>query len=181
MTPQGLVYVMGASGSGKDSCLGYARRHLPAGAAVAFACRYITRPADSGGENHVSLSPEEFALYRSRGFFSLHWESHGLRYGIGQEIDAWMAAGCTVVVNGSREYFPAASARYPRMLPVEITADPEVVAARLTARGRETPAQTRERILRGSAWQVDHPGLMRIDNTGPLEIAGQALLSLLRA
>lgn len=179
MTMGRLIYVMGASGCGKDSCMRYAREKLPAAIPVVFAHRYITRPADSGGENHVSLTPLEYRLRLSRGFFRLHWDSHGLRYGVGCEIDSWMAAGVSVVLNGSREYFPQALKSYPGAVPVEITADPESVAGRLAARGRENPAQARERMHRGSAWPVEHPGLVRIDNTGPLEIAGEALLSLL--
>jgi ribose 1,5-bisphosphokinase len=174
-----LIYVMGASGCGKDSCMRCAREKLPAAIPVVFAHRYITRPADSGGENHVSLTPLEYRLRLSRGFFRLHWDSHGLRYGVGCEIDSWMAAGVSVVLNGSREYFPQALTRYPDVVPVEITAAPETVAGRLAARGRENPAQARERMHRGSAWPVEHPGLVRIDNSGPLELAGEALLSLL--
>lgn len=175
-----LIYVMGASGCGKDSCMRYARERLPDGAPVVFAHRYITRPADSGGENHVSLTPGEFGLRLSMGLFSLHWESHGLSYGVGREIDAWLAAGLKVVVNGSREYFPQALARYPEILPVEITAGTEMLTQRLASRGRETQAQTEERLRRGTAWGVEHPRLVRIDNSGPLEIAGEKLLSILQ-
>lgn len=176
-----LVYVMGASGSGKDSCLRFARESLLLDPAVAFAHRYITRPAESGGENHVALTPAEFGLRLSRGLFSLHWESHGLSYGIGCEIDLWMAAGLKVVLNGSRQYFPRALERYPRIVPVEITADPAIAAGRLAVRGRENPAQVRERVRRGSAWRVEHPGLVRIDNSGPLSVAGNMLISLLQS
>lgn len=174
-----LVYVMGASGCGKDSCMGFARERLPAGAPVVFAHRYITRPADSGGENHVALSPEEFDLRQRQGLFSLSWQSHGKSYGVGREIDIWMEAGLTVVVNGSREYFPQAARLYPSILPVEVCVSPEVAAMRLAARGRETPAEAKERLRRGGSLSVSHPKLTRIDNSGPLDVAGQALLALI--
>jgi ribose 1,5-bisphosphokinase len=45
-----LVYVMGPSGAGKDSVLGRARAMLSTDLPIVFAHRYITRPADSGGE-----------------------------------------------------------------------------------------------------------------------------------
>ena len=73
-------------------------------APIAFAHRYITRPADAGGENHVALSRAEFALRRAHGLFAFHWQAHGNDYGIGREIQAWRAAGLTVVVSGSREH-----------------------------------------------------------------------------
>ena len=86
-----LVYVMGPSGAGKDSVLERARALLSADLPIAFAHRYITRPADVGGENHVALSRAEFALRRAHGLFAFHWHAHGNDYGIGQEIHAWRA------------------------------------------------------------------------------------------
>jgi len=174
-----LIYVMGPSGSGKDSCIRYARERLAQGARVFFAHRYITRPANSVGENHVSLFQAEFDLRLRMGFFSLHWQSHGLSYGLGREIDLWMESDSTVVINGSRGYFPQAFELYPTMLPIEIIANPAITAERLLLRGRETKVQTEERLHRGLAFKIDHPGLVRIDNSGPLEIAGETLLALL--
>ena len=54
-----LVYVMGASGSGKDSLLQALRPRLR-GVPVAFARRYITRPLSAKGERHIAVSPERF-------------------------------------------------------------------------------------------------------------------------
>ena len=65
-----LVYVMGPSGAGKDSVLGRARSLLPPAAPVVFAHRYITRPAEAGGENHVALTRDEFATRRACGLFA---------------------------------------------------------------------------------------------------------------
>lgn len=97
-----LFYVIGPSDSGKDSLLRYARARLGPVSRVVFAHRYITRPVDVNGENHVALTKAEFGL------LAMHWRSHGHRYGIGREIDLWLAKGCQVVVNGSREYLPQA-------------------------------------------------------------------------
>ena len=101
MTPGNLIYVIGPSGCGKDSIMLYARKHCP-GSEAAFAHRYITRPADAGGENHVALLPDEYRARLDLGLFALAWDSHGNRYGVGLEIDAWLEAGLNVVVNGSR-------------------------------------------------------------------------------
>ncbi len=137
-----LFYVMGPSGAGKDSLLAYARERVgtpQTGAApVLFAHRYITRaPAD--GENHVALTHAEFATRQSLGCFALDWESHDCRYGIGIEIDAWMAAGANVVVNGSRAFLDQVVQRYgERVHLVEVRVDPKVRALRLASRGRET-------------------------------------------
>jgi ribose 1,5-bisphosphokinase len=98
-----LVYVMGPSGAGKDSVLARARFLLPPQAPIVFAHRYITRPAEAGGENHVALSAAEFTLRRDHGLFAYHWRAHGNEYGIGSEIQAWRRVGLTVVISGSRE------------------------------------------------------------------------------
>src|SRR5260221_12325862 len=96
---------MGPSGAGKDSVLQFARAALSADERFAFAHRYITRPPDAGGENHVSLSEPEFETRRVAGLFTFHWHAHGFRYGIGIEIEAWRRAGFLVVVSGSRQHF----------------------------------------------------------------------------
>src|SRR6202000_978625 len=70
---------------------------------ILFAHRYITRPSGNG-EAHVELTAEEFEVACALGLFALEWSSHGLRYGIGIEIDAWLERGCTVVINGSRQH-----------------------------------------------------------------------------
>lgn len=170
--PQGagrLIYIMGASGAGKDSVIDATRRRLGHQCWIVFASRYITRLADAGGEAHIALTREEFAQARDRGFFVLTWDSHGLSYGIGREIDGLIRKGKHVVVNGSREYLPIAARRYPTMLPVLIEVATDVLRARLTARGRETAANIDARLQRASAQaNVDHPALVRIRNDGPL-------------
>ena len=133
----GLIYVVGPSGCGKDSLLDYARERVEV-LPVAFAHRYITRAAAAGGENHVALTRTEFEVRDRAGLFALDWASHGNRYGIGVEIDTWMAAGVTVVMNGSRGYLETARARYPELVSVLITVDPSVLEERLQARGRES-------------------------------------------
>lgn len=176
-----LYYVVGASGVGKDSLLGYARRHMAPDAPVLFAHRYITRPAGAGGENHIAVSREEFARMKARGLFALDWESHGLCYGLGVEIDAWLRRGANVVMNGSRAHLPAAGRRYPELCVILIEADPEVLRARLQQRGRETPEEIAARVARAEAFQVDHPQLVRLRNDGELAEAGRRLVALLSA
>jgi ribose 1,5-bisphosphokinase len=174
-----LIYLVGASGSGKDSLLRYARGRLADHAGVAFAHRYITRAADAGGENHIALSTEEFAARRRAGLFALDWESHGQAYGIGVEIDQWLAQGVTVVVNGSRAYLPAAQRRYPRLLPVWIEVSTEVLRGRLQARGREDAAAIEQRLTRHRQLQAQPRTGTMIRNDGELAKAGEALVGFI--
>lgn len=176
-----LIYVMGPSGAGKDTLLAVARAKL-AGSPILFAHRYITRTADAGGENHVHLSDEEFDTRAALGLFALAWQSHQLRYGIGIEIDAWLARGCTVVVNGSRGHLAEAIERYPMIEVVLIDASPTVLAARLTARGRESADQVQARLARRVALDVPSGvSLTTIDNSGMLDDAARMLLDTLEA
>lgn len=174
-----LIYVMGPSGCGKDSVMEYARKRCP-GNEAAFAHRYITRPAEAGGENHVFLHPDEFQARLERRLFALNWDSHGFRYGLGHEIEGWMETGLNVVMNGSRAYLPEASRRYPDLIPVLITVEEDILRERLVDRGREIATEIEKRLERARAYDVAHPRLARIDNSGELAEAGKALLALIR-
>lgn len=176
-----LVYVMGPSGAGKDTLLRHAREHLNP-QRVVFAQRHITRPLSqetaTGDERHIPLSEREFDTKRKQGEFAMHWQSHGLQYGISSAINDDLLQGRTVVVNGSRTYLPKALHRYPHMLPVLISARPDILRARLHARGRESGAELEERI-EGGALTVDVP-CAYVDNSGPLEPALEKLLTLIQ-
>lgn len=178
--PSRLIYLCGPSGSGKDSLLRYAREKLADDPGVVFAHRYITRAPDAGGENHVALTPAEFASRERQGLFALAWHSHGQAYGIGIEVRQWLDRGITVVVNGSREHLLEAGRRFPELLAVRIDVPAEVLRERLLARGREDAASVEQRLARYRLLQgqtrTDHV----ITNDGPLERAGDALVALLR-
>jgi ribose 1,5-bisphosphokinase len=148
---------------------------------VVFAHRYITRPAEPHGENHIFLSNAEFDARLSAGLFAMYWNSHGLRYGIGGEIDLWLAKGCNVVVNGSREYLPEARRRYPKLVIVLVAVSAKTLEARLRARGRETEEQIAQRILRASQFPPPEGHLEIIDNNEALNVAGDHLVTLLSA
>ncbi|MGO4700110.1 phosphonate metabolism protein/1,5-bisphosphokinase (PRPP-forming) PhnN [Dyella sp. 2RAB6] len=173
-----LFYVMGPSGAGKDSVLGWVREH---GISHGMVCahRYITRPAHAGGENHVALSVEEFESRERRGLFVLTWQAHGLRYGVGREVEQWLARDADVLVNGSRAAYGQACERFPGLRPVVITASREVMAARLIGRGRESAEDIAARLDRAEAWRAP-PGTMVIRNDGNLADAGALLLDAIK-
>ena len=178
-TRQGhLYYVIGASGVGKDSLLNYVRpflSHTP----VVFAHRYITRPVELNGENHVCLSESEFLNRQQYGCFLFDWQSHGLHYGIGQEVQDWLDRGLNVVMNGSRGYLPEATLRLSNLRPVLITVALDKLQARLEQRGREDAEQIQERLHRASEFsQLTHPNLMIVSNDEELAIAGQQLITI---
>lgn len=174
-----LFYVIGPSGSGKDSLMRYGRERLASDPGVVFAHRYITRPVELNGENHVALTEAEFDARLAAGLFAMQWGSHGLRYGIGREINFWLAKGCNVVMNGSREYLPEARRLYPALTAILVTVSPVVLAERLRARGRETEDQIAQRIVRARQFMRPEGYLEIIQNDSDLEIAGERLVQLL--
>ncbi len=174
-----LVYLMGPSGAGKDSLIREAARRL--GSRVRFARRYITRPAEAGGEDHIPVSAAEFESMKSAGRFSLCWESHGRSYGLGRELRAWLDEGRVVVINGSRTYLARARELFPDLCPVLLRVEAAVLAARLRARGRENGEDLAERLERSSLAVPPSPDMVVIDNSGPLESAAREFCELLEA
>ncbi len=161
-----LIWLMGASGSGKDSLLLALRECAPDRVVVAH--RYITRSASAGGENHVALSEQEFLRRREFGLFALEWQAHQFYYALGTEIDLWLDSGLDVLVNGSRRHLAIAQQRYgERLLPVCLQVTPSVLASRLQQRGREDRAEIARRMLRAA--EPIAPGCLTLNNDGALE------------
>ncbi|MFM7419065.1 MAG: phosphonate metabolism protein/1,5-bisphosphokinase (PRPP-forming) PhnN [Alphaproteobacteria bacterium] len=142
-----LIAVVGPSGAGKDTLMAGARAALAEDARFRFVRRAITRPAEAGGEDHEALTETAFITHRDAGGFALHWQAHGLRYGIPRDIEADMAARRVVIANLSRAVLPEANTRYALRV-LNITAPIEVLAARLAARGRESAAGIAVRLAR---------------------------------
>ncbi len=177
-----IFYIIGASGVGKDTLMNYARRNLSAeNQKIIFLHRYITRPANAGGENHIELSDVEFEVRRENGLFCMNCDSHGYRYGIGLESKQLIDEGFSVVVNGSREYAEEAIKIFPNLVPVLITVNDDELAERLHGRGRETAAEIEKRLARAAQYnQLDLPNLQRIDNSDWNDEAGNQLIEILK-
>ncbi len=145
-----FVAVVGPSGAGKDTLLDGARVALAGDARFRFARRWITRPAEAGGEAHAALTRAEFAARRDADGFALWWEAHGLLYAIPRDVEADLTAGRVVVANLSRHALPEAAARYPLRV-LHVTAPVALRAARLAGRGREEAAEVAARLAREAA------------------------------
>jgi ribose 1,5-bisphosphokinase len=176
-----LYYVIGPSGVGKDSLLNYARQHIGSNTAVIFAHRYITRPADAGGENHIALTEEEFERRSQMGCFAMQWYSHNNGYGIGIEIEQWLGMGLSVVVNGSRAYLEDALRDYPKLIPVMLRASPDILRKRLLSRGRENMEEIEKRVIQATKLEreIMHPNAVSINNEGSLADAGNCFIALI--
>ena len=178
----GVIYVMGPSGVGKDSLLNWLRAHvraMPSPPALRFARRTITRAAGISNEDHEPIEVDAFLQLAQAGAFALHWEAHGLHYGLRH---AEMQGAGWLMVNGSRAYAPQARTRLPGLTVLHVSAPDARVGQRLAARQRETPDQVQARLHRAKAQSVDmEAGDLYIVNAGSLQDTALALCQLLQA
>jgi len=174
-----LFFIIGPSGSGKDTLIEGARAALAAGGRYVFARRVITRKAGSPGEDHEGVTEESFAGLEQAGHFLIHWQAHGLRYGLLSALAGDLKSGRHVIANGSRAVVADLAARVARLVVVEVTAPKEILAERLQRRGRETAEDIRRRLDR----QVPPlpPGIevVQVSNDGLPEIGIERFLAAL--
>ena len=177
-----LIYVMGPSGVGKDTLLNHLRAHvrtLQPIAALHFARRTITRAAGDATEDHEAVSHEDFAQLARSDAFALHWQAHGLHYGV-RHTELTDRSGW-VIVNGSRAFVQEARERCPGMIVLHVSAPETLVRQRLLSRQRETHGEVEARVLRSQSAAVDiAEGDLHLVNAGSLEQSATALYQLLQ-
>ena len=174
-----FIAVVGPSGAGKDTIIDYARERLNDDSGVEFVRRVITRPSDAGSEDHDTLADAAFDEAEKQGAFALSWPAHGLKYGLPASVDRTIADGRVAIANLSRGALPALRQRYANVAVVEITARHDILAERLSARGRESRGEVLARLARTAA--VDRGAdVITIDNSGAREEAGERFLEIVR-
>jgi len=160
-----FVLIVGPSGAGKDTLIRLAQETLTEDRRYAFPRRLVTRPP-SADEDNVPIGLEDFAAGEAAGRFALCWRAHDLGYALPAEAGEQARDGCIVVSNVSRRIVAEARRRYAGTTVVEITAPPDVLAARLT-----------QRLARREFVVPD----LRIENAGPPEQGARQLVAFLRA
>ncbi|KAA1185469.1 phosphonate metabolism protein/1,5-bisphosphokinase (PRPP-forming) PhnN [Rhizobium tropici] len=176
-----LAVVVGPSGAGKDTLMNLAARHFAGRPDVHFVRRVITRDGDAGNEDHRSVSEADFDAMEQARAFAVSWEAHGLKYGIPAEVVDVLAQGNLVIANGSRSALHHFQAAFPRLKVINITARREVLAERLMARGRENREDVLKRLERSALTVQGSYDVADIDNSGTLEEAERAIVSVLEA
>ncbi|SHE93210.1 ribose 1,5-bisphosphokinase [Kaistia soli DSM 19436] len=180
MASGAFIAVVGPSGAGKDTLIAHARSALAGGERFLFARRMVTRPANAF-EDHDTIDTASFEAGHASGRFALSWRAHGLGYALPASIAETLAGGTHVVCNLSRAVLPLARSRFDRVVVVEITAPPEVLAARLEGRGRESRAAIEERLAREAAKRFELRPDLIIMNDRPVAETGGRLVAFLSA
>lgn len=145
--PGRLVLVVGPSGAGKDTLIRAARERLANDERYLFPRRIVTRPA-SPAEDNFAVDEATFARMAAAGEFAVQWAAHGLSYGIPATIDGAIEAGRSVVCNVSRTTVADLRARFDVVQVVEVTAPPDILAARLADRRRPQDGDPYRRLAR---------------------------------
>ena len=169
-----ICAVVGPSGAGKDTLIAGALRARPG---LRLVRRVITRPTEAGGEDFDGVTEADFAARLAAGDFALHWQAHGLRYGIPRDQ---VAGPGDVVFNGSRVALPSAMRAFPDLRVIVVTAPDAVLAARLAARGREAEADIRARLARARFALPDGIAAVTVVNDGTPDEGVARLLAALQ-
>ncbi len=141
-------YVMGPSGSGKDTVMNAVREEL--GSQVCVPTRYITREQVAGEpEEHYAISAREYDKLLSHQHFSLHWQANDCQYAYDRHWLMDIGKKPFVLLNGSREYWSKAHRLFGAQLqPIQLFLDESTQRQRLENRQRESQDMIESRILR---------------------------------
>lgn len=172
-----LIGVVGPSGAGKDSVmqgLVALRPHF------ALVRRVITRAPELGGEDFEALSEARFAEMRDAGAFCVHWQAHGLSYGIPDAVRLRIGKGEQLLVNLSRDVLAQVARVFPAFTVLNVTASRATLEARLAARGRESEADIARRLGRAERALPTGLDLLTLANDGSLEDTVDAAIALLQ-
>ncbi|WP_170761486.1 AAA family ATPase [Ruegeria lacuscaerulensis] len=173
-----VIAVVGPSGVGKDSVI---KAIVARAQNIYRARRVITRPDGEEGEEFDHVSVKKFRQMVMDNAFALHWPAHGLLYGVPTSIEELRQNADAVLVNLSRSVLLQAQDAFGDLIVISLTADLEVLARRLSARGRESAPDQARRLERAKVPLPD--GLNRvieIDNSGPLEETIDVILARLQ-
>ena len=172
-----IFAIVGPSGVGKDTLIEGVRKARPD---LVVLRRVITRPSQAGGEAFEGVSEAEFDRRLAAGEFVLHWQAHGLRYGIPRNEIAVRIVGRDVLFNGSRAALGAAVTRFPDLVVLRVTAPEDLLRQRLLERGREEEGDIAARLRRAS--RDIPPGVAVIDivNDGTVAEGIARLLAVLQ-
>ncbi|PCH81467.1 MAG: phosphonate metabolism protein/1,5-bisphosphokinase (PRPP-forming) PhnN [Hyphomicrobiales bacterium] len=175
-----LVLIVGPSGSGKDSVINWLKSALAARSDIMFVRRTVTRNSDGISEDHDSLTPAEFHKAQNEGKFAVTWPAHGLNYGLPRMVQCHLRDGGVAIANGSRKALPFIKQNFSKVYVVCLQVEKDILIKRLCDRGRETSKEIAARLDRMEQFMEPGQNILMVDNSGPLEQAGNRILKLIK-
>jgi phosphonate metabolism protein PhnN/1,5-bisphosphokinase (PRPP-forming) len=169
-----LIFVVGTSGSGKDSVMRETAAYLNRnGIPAQLLKRFITRPSDKNEESFF-ITNENFINRKEE--FALSWYIYDNWYGCPWEgIEKAIKKREILLINISRAVLFQAREVFPHCKIVLITVPKSIAESRVKHRGREDEKGVEKRLSRMSV-KIDMPSPDKIiENTGDLEEAAEKL------
>ncbi|MFX1515813.1 MAG: hypothetical protein ACFFC6_05845 [Promethearchaeota archaeon] len=144
-----LVFVVGKSGSGKDTIMRNSADVLSLeDIPVYILQRDITRPPDKTEES-LYISEDEFSQKKLHNVYAFSWFVYKNWYGCPRiPLEKALRTGAIVLVNVSRSILYKAREVYPQSKIVFIKVKEEVAKKRLKERGREDSGHLTDRLTR---------------------------------
>lgn len=173
-------YIMGPSGSGKDSVIASITEYFKEQSSRPL--RYITRAVVKGdAEQHNVVSRAVFNELLLKNCFSLNWEANGYHYAYDKQWLGDLSLNKIIFLNGSREYWPEAKALFSgQLIPIELHLDSDVQRVRLEGRARESKQEIEKRIERNQQLSIlkDHD-IVKLNANQPLDKVVSDLVMLI--
>ena len=176
-----LVFIVGKSGSGKDTIMRNSADILSLeDIPVYILQRDITRPPDKTEES-LHITEDEFSQRKSQNVYSFSWFVYENWYGCPRiPLEKTLQTGAIVLVNVSRSILHKAREAYPQSKIVLIKVNEEVAKKRLKERGREDSGHLNDRLTRMHT-TIDMPPPDKIvENDGDLNNAVNDFCDYLR-
>lgn len=173
-----LFFVVGNSGSGKDSLIQFVIDNYPKELkSIKIPIRVVTRPPSPETEDYESVDEETFLKWEKEGEFALTWHIYELHYGIRKEIYDWMNEGHPVIINVSRKILESARKQFKNLKVIFVYVPFEISAVRIKDRGREDEEAMQARLERAKQNQILPSADFTVDNSGNLDIAAKTMLN----
>ena len=174
-----LIFVVGTSGSGKDSVMRETVAYLTqSGVPAQILKRIITRTPNKNEQSNF-LAVDEFKKRKSE--FALSWNIYDNWYGIPwNAINIAYENNSLLLINVSRGVLNEARVLFPSSRIVLVTVPKEIAESRIRNRGREDQEGMNIRLTRMSK-QVDMPSpSIVVNNSGDLKDTARVLGEFLK-
>ncbi len=171
-----LIFVVGTSGSGKDSVMRETVTYLDTiDIPASILRRVITRPSDKNEES-TFMTVEEFSLHKAEDEFALYWNIYDNWYGCGwRQIKEAINRKEFLLINISRGMLFKAREVFPKCLIILVTVPQEIAESRIKKRGREDEEGLQTRLTRMKK-KIDMPTPnLVIENIGDLPKTAEVL------